>query len=67
MKVGNCHECNQDVYLDKDGNTIDGDLPAGDWDWICYPCQFKLMDSGQWDSWKTNQLSQHNESGKCNH
>lgn len=66
IKVGKCHKCNKSVYLDENGNSVDDYLPAGDWDWVCYPCQLQLMDSGEWDKWKEKQFNAHS-GGKCQH
>jgi len=67
IRTGHCHKCGKSVYLDKDGNAVEDYLPTGDWDWVCYPCQYKMMDNGIWQNWKERQLADHNGSGKCTH
>lgn len=66
-RVGKCHSCNRSVYLLQNGETpSDEYLPAGDWDWVCYPCEFSLMKNDKYRAYKDNQYELH-QGGKCNH
>jgi len=69
--MGVCHSCNR-KFSDRDyQNAAKGMLGdrclVGDWDWICYPCQLKMIDNNTWDSFRDKMLEEHNGSGQCQH
>ena len=49
-EVGQCLDCGDVLYHD-DLNPTSPISNVGDYDVICYPCQFKRMDDGTWDEW----------------
>lgn len=66
--MAKCHYCGRKFSQKELDDASDGrKSPVGDWDWICYSCQFKLMDEGDWDEYRGRMLIKHNGSGKCNH
>lgn len=52
-----CRKCGlefteDDIDYAKSGGTNPetGEIsPIGDYDFVCYPCQFELMESGEWE------------------
>jgi len=51
--IGKCEKCGRE-FTEKDfENASNGDpSPVGDWDFVCYPCQFELMDLGEWEDFR---------------
>jgi len=54
-KVGVCKHCHKAVYY-SETNPVSEYSNVGDYDYVCYPCQFKLMDSGNWNNFKNKNL-----------
>ena len=52
---GKCKKCGVDVFH-SDSEPVCEESNVGDYDFVCYPCQFKMMDNGSWDTWKQQQL-----------
>jgi len=50
-KVGKCAKCRAAVYY-SDSEPVSDYSNVGDYDFVCYPCQFELMDSGEWNDFK---------------
>ncbi len=50
-QLGHCKVCGCDIAHDDD-NPVSDESNVGDWDFICYPCQFKSMDNGTWEDLK---------------
>lgn len=44
-----CQDCGTPLYHD-DNQPVGDDSNVGDYNWICYPCQFRRMDNGTWRS-----------------
>lgn len=53
--IGKCQVCGVAMYHDIDNPTSDRSN-VGDWDFICYPCQFEAMDNGTWEELKAQHL-----------
>lgn len=53
--IGKCKVCGGDMYHD-DSEPVSEESNVGDYDFICYPCQFKAMDNGTWEELKSKYL-----------
>lgn len=47
--VGICEICGVELYHD-DENPTSEQSNVGDYDFICYPCQFEAIDNDTWDN-----------------
>lgn len=66
--MSKCHKCGKKFTEEDMKNASEGDSsPVGDWDWVCYPCEFEMIENGTWNQWKEKMLNKHNGSGKCDH
>ncbi len=54
--VGKCKRCQEDLYYDDDNPNSD-DSNVGDYDFVCYPCEFELIDNGEWKEFKDKYLN----------
>jgi hypothetical protein len=54
-KVGTCKKCHKSIYYSESQPTSENSN-VGDYDFVCYPCQFELMDNGKWESFKNKHL-----------
>ena len=48
--IGHCKRCGIDT-CHSDNEPTNESSNVGDYDWICYHCQFKLMEMGDWKFW----------------
>lgn len=66
--MAKCHKCGLE-FTEKDlKNASEGnESPVGDWDWVCYPCQFEMDRKGTWQDYKGRMFIKHSGSGKCEH
>ena len=46
-KLGKCKVCGVQLTYDKK-HPVGDNSNVGDYDFICYPCQFRAMDNGTW-------------------
>ena len=58
--IGTCEKCGIDVYHDDD-NPVSEESNVGDWNFVCYPCQFEMMDNGTWQEWRDDRRVEHGE------
>ena len=54
--VGECQVCGVKMHHDDD-DPVSDESNVGDWDFICYPCQFKAMENGTWEELKDKYLT----------
>lgn len=54
-RVGTCKRCKRAVYH-SDSQSTHETSNVGDYDFVCYPCQFELMDSGKWEQFRNKHL-----------
>ena len=54
-QLGQCKICGQNIAHDDD-EPVSNASNVGDYDFICYSCQFKAMDNGTWDELKSRYL-----------
>jgi hypothetical protein len=55
-EVGTCKNCGDICYYSESQPTNEHSN-VGDYDFVCYPCQFKLMDAGEWQGFKATWLN----------
>lgn len=67
--VSMCHKCGTEFTVQNMIDASEGKhgSPVGDWDWVCYPCEFEMIEKGTWKEWRDKMLQLHSGSGKCNH
>ena len=53
--IGRCEVCGKEMHHDDD-KPVSGYSNVGDYDFICYPCQFEAMDNGTWEDLKARYL-----------
>ena len=53
--IGKCKICGVAMHHDAKEPVSDYSN-VGDYDFICYPCQFKAMDNGTWEELKEKYL-----------
>jgi hypothetical protein len=59
-KLGRCKNCGKFVYYSESDPTNEKSN-VGDYDFVCYPCQFKLIDNGKWKDFKDKWYIKHSE------
>ena len=50
--IGHCEKCTCELYNNENYPIGSEKNNVGDFDNVCYPCQFDMMDSGDWESFK---------------
>ena len=55
-KVGNCKRCGLTIYH-SDSQPTHPCSNVGDYDFVCYACQFKLMDENKWTAFRDKYLN----------
>jgi len=68
--LAKCHKCGivfteEDILNASNGKGIPS--PMGDWDWVCYDCELKMIDNGTYEAFRVKMLELHNGSGQCSH
>lgn len=53
--IGKCEVCGVGVSHDDD-EPVSDESNVGDYDFICYPCQFEAMDNGTWNDLKSQHI-----------
>lgn len=49
-RVGACDRCGAELFH-SDSHPTHEKSNVGDYDFVCYPCQFEMMASGEWSAW----------------
>lgn len=56
-KVGKCKKCGRALYYSESEPNSEYST-VGDYDFVCYPCEFKMSDNGTWQDFKNKNLNQ---------
>lgn len=54
--IGKCLKCGCNLYSNDDESIGSEENNVGDYDFVCYPCQFEMMDNKTWRQFVDNNL-----------